>query len=147
VLAYFLVERYPPSLAVGSLAPLDNKITSLSGAALNLQNKFILINFWATWCAPCEQELPELARLAKKYPRVSFVGVAVDSPPKDILALKTKYKLDYALGQTSAQAIKSWHAELVPTTYIINKSGHIVWARAGLAKEQELEQALASLQL
>ena len=143
--AYILVHRYPPSLSVGAKAPLSDKISLLGAqvASFSSFKKPLLINFWATWCTPCQQELPVLARLAQKYSQqVTFIGAAVDSPRADIISTKEHLKIDYFLGEVSAQVVKNWRAELLPTTYLVDSSGLIIWAHAGLLKEEQLEEAL-----
>lgn len=145
IVAYFLVTRYPPSLAVGAQAPLADKISLLGAQAARFSSfkKPLLINFWATWCTPCQQELPTIARLAQKYSsQVTFIGVAVDSPRADIISTQSQLKIDYVIGEANAQVVKNWRAELLPTTYLIDSSGLIIWAHAGLIKEEALEEAL-----
>jgi len=145
VVAYIITHNYPPSLAVGIQAPLDNKLTNLNGSALGLNNfkRPLLINFWATWCTPCQQELPILSRAAKKYAnQITFIGAAVDSAHADIISTKNNLGLDYIISEASPHVVKTWHAELLPTTYLVDTKGTIVWAHAGLLSEEELQKAL-----
>ncbi len=144
-IAYVLVHRYPSSLAVGAIVPLADKISIVGGSPISFSSlkKPLLINFWATWCTPCQQELPILERLSKKYSdKITFVGVAVDSPREDIISTKNNLNLEYLIAEASKSVIKNWHAELLPTTYLIDLTGAIVWAHAGIIKEEELEKVL-----
>lgn len=148
-IAYILAHRYTPSLAVGTPAPLDDTITLVSNNSLVALKNFkkpLVINFWATWCGPCRQELPLLARLSKKFHnQVTFIGAAVDSPRADIQSVKNTLSLNYTLAEAPSQTIKNWHAELLPTTYIINSKGIISFAHTGLINEYELIEALDAL--
>lgn len=147
-LAYMLMHRFMPTLIVGMDAPLNDKISHLSGTpfSLNGLKKPLLINFWASWCQPCRQELRILSRLAQKYQaRMSFVGIAVNSPKAEILALKNSLNLNYLLAQGDDQIVKLWQAQALPTTYLIDASGRIAWAHSGIISEEELEKNLNTI--
>lgn len=148
VTAYMLIKENPLTLKVEDLAPLDDKIALFSGPMTfrRLLKKPLVINFWATWCPPCQKELPLLIKLAQKYKdRVSFVGATVDSSQADILALKNSLSIPYILGQVDESVSKRWHAQALPTTYVIDLQGRIAWAHAGIVHEAQLEAALEAL--
>jgi len=72
----------PPSIGLDggdvyavTLPDLDGRPQALS----QYRGKPLLVNFWATWCAPCVQEMPELAQLAQRYPQVQFLGIGIDT--------------------------------------------------------------------
>ncbi len=70
-----------PELAVHKMAPAF-EVTALDGARFNLDamgGKVVLIDFWATWCGPCKEELPELQRMAKEFAGQPFVMISVSS--------------------------------------------------------------------
>ena len=103
----------------------------------------MLVNFWATWCPPCQKELPILSKMAAKYKKqISFVGAIVDSNKEDVLALKDRFSLNYQLGFVDSAVMNNWRAETLPTTYIINPSGIVVWAKNGILDQEILEAAL-----
>ena len=83
-IAFLVIERRAPTLAVGHKAPINHQISLLNGSQVTIRyllNKPMVINFWATWCPPCHEELPMLNHLAKKYDqKVTFLGLAIDSP-------------------------------------------------------------------
>jgi len=58
-----------------TLPDLEGRPQALS----RYRGKPLLINFWATWCAPCVQEMPELAQLDQRYPQVQFLGIGIDT--------------------------------------------------------------------
>jgi len=76
-----------PAAASVPRAPDDGDLYALTLPDLNGQaqrlaqyrGKPLLVNFWATWCAPCVQEMPELAQLDQRYPQVQFLGVGIDT--------------------------------------------------------------------
>jgi len=75
-----------------TLPDVDGRMTALSQWA----GKPLLVNFWATWCAPCVQEMPELDQLARAYPNVQFVGIGIDSTD-NIRAFQRKVPVNYPL--------------------------------------------------
>jgi len=137
IIAYIISHRYTPSLDIGATAPLDAQLSKL--------NKPLLINFWATWCSPCEQELPIINKLSQKFNNITFVGLVIDSNKEDINFIKNKLNINYIIYETTSSTVKKWHAELLPTTYLIDSQGKIAWAHAGLIQEKELEKALKML--
>lgn len=145
VLAYGITKEGRLLLKKGDIAPIDEKITLASGPSTfrRLLKKPMLVNFWATWCPPCRKELPLLAAMANSYEgRIIFVGAAVNSPAEDILALKNSLLISYPLGTVDESVSQKWRAKGLPTTYLLDKEGRVVWAHAGLVHEQELKEAL-----
>ncbi len=148
VISFLVMDRYIPSLKVGDSAPTDDKIMAFSGALSSFKSlsarKVLVVNFWATWCPPCQKELPILSKLAAKYAsEISFVGASVDSNKEDVLALRAHYSLNYWLGFVDPSVVSHWQAQILPTTYIIDKSGKIVWAKSGALSEEAFESALS----
>lgn len=147
IISFFVIGRYSPSLKVGALAPIDDKIQLLQGQSISFKNlmarKVTVINFWATWCPPCQKELPVLSKIASKYSsRANFVGAIVESPKEDVLILKNRFSLNYSLGFVEPKIISTWHAEVLPTTYVLDPMGVVVWAKSGALSEEALESAL-----
>jgi thiol-disulfide isomerase/thioredoxin len=145
-IAYIIMQNNGPSLPLSQEAPIDDVITNLDGKKFRfraLLNKPLLVNFWASWCPPCQRELPSILAMAKKYKAaINFVGVAVDSPLEDIVRLKKALQLDYLLVMAEQKTVGNWLAQTLPTTYIISKTGTVLWAKAGLVSESALDAAL-----
>ncbi|HXW60110.1 MAG TPA: TlpA disulfide reductase family protein [Myxococcota bacterium] len=148
-IAYLLVSERTLTLKVGEQAPLDEKIALLNGPTSTFRRLArgpILVNFWATWCPPCRTELPILANVQKLFQgQIIFIGAAIASPKEDIVALKNSFNLNYALGQIDEDVKKKWQAEALPTTYLIDTKGHIVWAHTGAVHEDELKAQIKAL--
>jgi thiol-disulfide isomerase/thioredoxin len=118
---------------VGQPAP-DFTVTTFSGRVVNLadlKGDVIILNFWATWCGPCREELPLLEAYFKSYSQYGFQVLAVateGSMPESKLR-----PLSSVLTIPLVKQLKGPYRMLdaVPTNYVIDRSGKLVYARAG----------------
>ncbi len=120
-----------------------------------LKGRPAVINFWATWCPPCREELPLLARLHSRYKKkygdkIAFLGLAVEDNAEFVGEYAGAYGLRYpvAAGREPAialmQALGNTQAGM-PYTVVVNGEGRVVYAKRGLIAEKDLNQALAPL--
>ncbi|MBO6880762.1 MULTISPECIES: TlpA disulfide reductase family protein [Winogradskyella] len=95
------------------------------------KNKVVLINFWATWCAPCIAEMPSLQKLYEKYGNeVEFLFVTNESA-KTIQAFKNKKNYTFPVYIRRSDVPKELITRSIPRTFIINKKGEIVIDESG----------------
>jgi thiol-disulfide isomerase/thioredoxin len=115
----------------------------------HLRGKPAVINFWATWCPPCRDELPELAAVQQKT-NTAFIGIAVE----DNLSFANEYArvhdVTYPVigGKETAIALMQQLGNpkaAMPFTVLIDHHGEVVWARKGRLPMDELEQRLQAL--
>lgn len=103
----------------------------------------MVVDFWASWCKPCEREIPVLSSLADKYhEEVVVLGISVDndlpSAKKFISRLKPSFSSVHDTSHTSA---KAFNPSKMPSTFVIDKKGIIRFVHSGFAPG--LEKALA----
>jgi len=122
--------------------------TRLDGTPFKLgHDKVVLLNVWATWCGPCRFEIPELQGLHDKYAARGFevIGASVDEgDPKVVQDFVTEQKMTYPIILDPAGKIAAiLDASVLPTTVLLDKSGHIVWKKIGAIAPQDAELAKA----
>lgn len=149
ITAIILSKGFHETKAVGDEAPLGGIVLNEQGREVPLRalikSGINVINFWATYCPPCQKELPALSRLHERYrSSVNFLGIVIDNDRAAVSSLKTTFKLNYPMVFGSNQIMENWKAMAVPTTYVV-KNGIIVWAYAGAIRETELDEFLKSL--
>lgn len=124
-------------IAVGQKVP-DFSLTTFDGQTINTEDyagKVILINFWASWCKPCEQEAFELEEAYQYYKNggeVLFLGVDwVDTEP-EALGFINKFGLTYANGPDLGTKIgQMFRIQGVPETYVIDRNGKLAYVKKG----------------
>jgi len=118
----------------------------------SLRGKVVMVNFWATSCATCVQEMPEMVETYKKYSDrgLEFIAVAMSyDPPNYVLNYAESRQLPFKVALDSdGQAAKSFgDVKLTPTTFVIGKDGTILKRYVGIPEfasmHQLLEKALA----
>jgi thiol-disulfide isomerase/thioredoxin len=127
------------------------KYTGLDGKAFTvaeLPGNVKVLNFWATWCAPCIKEIPSFNKLHGKYESkgVTIVGVSVDEEGKEAVEpfLKTpKGKISYRVALAKLEDLKPVDVtERIPVTLVYDKAGKLVKRFDGYADEAALEAAI-----
>jgi thiol-disulfide isomerase/thioredoxin len=145
-----------PAVASGSALTrlMTKKYADLQGRPLSLQQwsgKVLVVNFWATWCPPCREEMPGFSRLQKKYAAngVQFVGIGVDDADK-MQQYQKEYPVDYPLMVAELDAM-GLTAELgnstegLPFTVFIDRTGRLHSAKIGRMSESEVELHLREI--
>ncbi len=117
----------------------------------SLKGQAVLINFWATWCTPCVEEMPELSELqAEMTPqKIQIIGIGIDSP-SNIAEFSSKYKINYPLyvaGMNGTELSREFgnKAGGLPFTVLIGRDGAIKKTYLGRLKMAELRADLAAL--
>jgi thiol-disulfide isomerase/thioredoxin len=94
-----------------------------------LEGKVIFLNFWATWCGPCRQEMPSMEILYQRFKDqgLEILAVNFQEGQKDVAAFMKNYKLSFpAALDSSGQVGGIYGIEAFPTTYIIDRDGYII---------------------
>jgi cytochrome c biogenesis protein CcmG/thiol:disulfide interchange protein DsbE len=101
----------------------------------------VLVNFWATWCPPCNMETPGLVALSKRYESrgVKFVGISMDDDPAKVVpAFVKKYDVPYPMLMPTPDFQLAYSIESLPTSMLVDRNGHVARTYVGMVDEQEL---------
>jgi len=144
----------PPSTEIGRAAP-DFLLDTPDGGRLrlsDLQGKPVLVNFWASWCAPCRQEMPEIVRAQAAYKASGFTVVAVDLQENDtqVRAFAQEFGMTFPIVIDRNGGVgEAWHiggpVQGIPSSYFLDATG-VVRARVyGPMTAQSLSDNLAKI--
>jgi peroxiredoxin len=112
------------------LTDLDNRPHRLG----DYRGKVVLVNFWATWCAPCRDEMPSIQELKRKLAGRPFVVLAVnlDEPESRIRKFLTEVKVDFpVLLDPERKVAKAWDARILPASFVVGADGRIRYSLVG----------------
>jgi thiol-disulfide isomerase/thioredoxin len=116
----------------------------------NWQQKVLIVNFWASWCPPCVEEMPTLDKISQEYAskNVLIVGIGIDSP-SNIREFLEKTPVSYPIviggleGSNLSKQMGNTQGAL-PYTIIINSKGKSIYTKLGKISEEELRKAINS---
>lgn len=130
LLSIFTVSTLASSGLAGQPAP-DFALKSASGENLRLseyRGDVVMINFWATWCGPCRQEMPLLDDLYSRYQRVGFqlLGVNIDDDSRRAMQMVEDLGVNFpVLFDESKEVSRLYQVEAMPVTLILDRSGTV----------------------
>ncbi len=106
----------------------------------------LVINFFGSWCGPCNSEAPALSEFAAAHPGVHFVGIAVSDQRDDAVAFMTEYGLGYPVVVDDNSLASAWGIQGVPTTVFLTSTGQEADRIVGAAGREQFEDGLAKAQ-
>ncbi|MCP4168539.1 MAG: redoxin domain-containing protein [Chloroflexi bacterium] len=143
-----LVEFAPTEgLMVGNLAP-DFQVATLDGSTLalrDLRGQAVILNFWATWCGPCREEMPLLQQTYESYLErgVVVLGVDVGEGTEDVQAFVHDIGVTFPIGLDRDQTLsRRYRVFGLPTTFFIDQQGVINYVTAGAVRPTDLNRLL-----
>jgi len=130
-----------------TLPDLQNKMQALN----QWRGKVLVVNFWATWCAPCREEIPIFVKMQDKYrdKGLQFVGISIDQADKTA-AFSSNFKINYPIliGTFDTMEISTQAGNtkrVLPYTVILDHRGQIAATELGGLTEEKLEFIVKSL--
>lgn len=129
------------------LAPAQGiDLTDLQGRHHTLQGyrgKWVVLNVWATWCAPCIHEMPELEALSKSRTDLVVLGIAADADKQPRVADYARaLHVSYPIVAGDPAMLTSFNVRAYPTTMLWNPDGKLVLTKLGQVSRRELESQL-----
>lgn len=134
---------------INTLAP-DFTLEDLSGAAIELadfQGHVVLLNFWATWCAPCRLEMPELQKLSDQFsPNFHILGVNFDEPADVVGAYVEELGLTFDILLDPGGVVQDlYRVRNYPTSFFIDEQGIVRIQHIGILSENQLDRYLRQM--
>ena len=135
-------------------ALLDARFNALNGSEVSLttwQNKIIVLNFWATWCPPCREEMPELSKMQDQYKNQNLVIIGLST--EDLNTTKNfiaEHPVSYPVlagdmqAMTFAESLGN-NQSILPYTVVIDEKGRLVKAFFGRVNQTLLEKTITPL--
>jgi cytochrome c biogenesis protein CcmG/thiol:disulfide interchange protein DsbE len=125
-----------------ALAPPSVSFGDLKGHA-------VLLDFWATWCGPCQAEAPIIDRVAVRYKSRGLVVIGVNTSDSEGLSIAgpwaKAHHLTYPIAFDEGAAARAYDVESLPTLVVVSKAGKIVARRTGLTEGEEIERLVNSV--
>ena len=131
-------------------APALN-LTDLDGRVLtneSLRGKVVLLNFWATWCTPCREEIPMLVALQDHYrDQLVIVGLSIDElPAADVQQFAGEFAVNYPIVMATPELQEAFGGiSAVPSTFVMNPDGKIVQRHLGMLQARRTEHEVRVL--
>ncbi len=136
--------------AINAPAPAFS-LQDLDGKPLDLgtyRGQVVLLDFWATWCTPCQAEIPHFVEFQDKYRSQGFevIGLSMDDDAKPVREFYKQYKMNYPVALGTTQIADSYGGVLgLPITFLIARDGTIAAKYIGAADMSVVEREITSL--
>jgi cytochrome c biogenesis protein CcmG/thiol:disulfide interchange protein DsbE len=152
LLGYGLLSKGGDTIAVGDPAP-DMELSELggdgSGEIADYRGKWVLVNFWASWCTPCRSEAPALETFQRQHSPEGFtvLGINLDDTSDDAIAFVRRYGLTYPQLRDGDGSDRrdAYGMTGLPESFLVDPAGKLAVIRRGPVDERYLAEQVAPL--
>jgi thiol-disulfide isomerase/thioredoxin len=129
----------------------DFSLKGINGESVRLadyRGKVLMIDFWATDCGPCREEIPGFVQLQDRYRNQGFaiVGISMDSGPEPVLDFYKEFKMNYAVALDSEDLDQLYGGIIgIPTTFLVGRDGRIYAKHLGMTDPSVFEEEIKTL--
>ena len=143
--AAFAASSASPSSPSASVPSLN--LAGLMDLLAKNKGKVVMLNFFATWCPPCQVEVPDLVAVNKKYADkgVLIISLSVDEDSKVVVPFMKKMNMDYPVYMAGRDITKAFQVSSIPHNVFYAKSGQRVISEPGIADTEMLEMVFTKL--
>ena len=151
LLSYGLIAKGTSGVAVGATAPEGTFASLDDGSEASLsdfRDRWVLVNFWASWCEPCREESPALEALQKRYGGEDFtvLGIATRDVSDDSRKFVDEFSLTYPQYRDGDGSLaRAWGTTGVPESFLVNPDGEVRAIHPGAVDERLIEQRFVSV--
>ena len=136
----------------GRMPAPDWELTDLNGRTTkssDFHSKVLILDFWATWCAPCRIEIPHFVELQKQYgdKGLTVIGVSLDEQgPEVVKKFVKRLGVNYPIVMGNEKVVEAYGGiDAIPTTFVIDRQGRIVSRHMGYDDKTVFEKEIQSL--
>ena len=147
-----IMEAQRARLAPDGTKPPAFQLQRYAGGTVTLEElkgNVVMLDFWATWCPPCREEMPSLVKLAKEYESQGLVFLAAnrddpDSAPGEVRAFVNRHQPDLApyIVYAPDEMAMAFQVSALPTLYFLDRDGKVVDAQRGMLSEAALRRRI-----
>jgi len=139
IISFFIFTGCKSSYGNFTLMDLDGNEISLS----DFNGKILILNFWATWCPPCREEIPNFVEVYNEYESkdVQFIGVS-NEDISTLISFVEDYNISYPILIDNANVMEKWEIRAIPTTFVFDREGHIIFKNVGMMTREQLENII-----
>ena len=151
LLAWILLRHSSAPHTVERRPAPDFSLTDLSGHAVTLsgtRGKVVLLDFWATWCAPCKTEIPHFIEIQNRYAGqgLQIIGISMDDEENAVRDFQEQYKMNYPVAIGNAKLAEAYGGILgLPITFVIDRRGRIYKRHVGQTESSVFEDEVRKL--
>jgi len=140
--ALFSLLMAVPSFSQGKIERISSQ--DIVKAVSQARGKVVVLNFWASWCGPCREEIPEIIALRKRIPedKLLILGISLDTDPSDMAAFVAKTGFNYPVYMAGSDVAPAFSVRAIPRTVVYSPKGEMVDSEEGYATGEELEQLI-----
>ncbi|WP_025028756.1 TlpA family protein disulfide reductase [Caldalkalibacillus mannanilyticus] len=143
-----LKEEIEVGIHVGKRIP-TLALETLEGTTFDegtIKDKKVLINFWATWCGPCRQEMPDIVRIAQEHEDLIVLGINIGETQEEVASFAEEYQMDFpVLLDRTTELAEHFRILAIPTTYFLNSDGTISKIYPFMIDYEEMKQVYQTL--
>ncbi len=145
IVVFLGIQWLQPKPQIPDIAP-DFTVKTLDGDSITLsalRGRPVVLNFWATWCGPCQQEIPAFSAFARAHPEIPVLGLSVDEGPVSRVRRAVRdWGIAYPVSVISPGLQATYDISTLPTTVIVDGDGSVKSIHVGAMSESQLARAV-----